>query len=88
MQYFATQKHESAKMKRIHELVERYRRDPITRKAYMTLEQELDIRYKKGRAEGADSKNKELAKAFRDRGVSIEIIEASTGLTPEEIKAL
>lgn len=50
----------------------------------MTLEQELEIRYKKG----LNDKNKELAKAFRDRGVSIEIIEASTGLTPEEIKAL
>lgn len=41
-----------------------------------------------GRAEGADSKNRELAKAFRDRGIAIEIIVESTGLSPEEIKAL
>lgn len=62
----------------------------------MTLEQELNIRYEKGvaegraegRAEGADSKNKELAKAFRDRGVAIDVIVESTGLSPEEIKAL
>lgn len=88
MQYFATQKHKSAKMKRIHELVERYRKDPITRMAYMTLEQELEIRYKKGRAEGADSKNRELAKGFRDAGFPIDAISKQTGLTPEEIKAL
>lgn len=84
MQYFATQKHESAKMRRIHELVEKYRRDPIAKKAYMTLEQELDIRYKKGE----EAKNMELAKGFRDDGVSLDIISKRTGLTPEEIKAL
>ena len=96
MQYFATQEHRSEKMERIHRLVERYRQDPVTRKAYMTLEQELDIRYKrgleKGRAEGvaegrADER-KELAKAFRDQGVSIDVIATSTGLTSEEIRAL
>lgn len=52
MQYFATQKCKSKKMKRIHDLVEQYHRDPFTKKAYMTLEQELKIRYKKGREEG------------------------------------
>jgi len=96
MQYFATQKHESAKMKRIHELVEKYRQDPIARKAYMTLEQELNLRYKKGfkegeakgEARGADAKNRELAKDFRDDGVPLEIISKRTGLTPEEINAL
>lgn len=41
-----------------------------------------------GRAEGAESKNRELARSFRDRGVDLDIIAASTGLTPEEIKAL
>lgn len=41
MQYFATQEHGSAKMKRIHDLVEQYRKDPITKKACMTLEQEI-----------------------------------------------
>lgn len=88
MQYFATQKHESAKMKRIHELVERYRKDPITRKAYMTLEQELEIRYKKGRKEGRAEANRELAKGFRDDGFPVEAIAKRTGLTSEEIRAL
>lgn len=41
-----------------------------------------------GRAEGADSKNRELAKAFRDDGFPIEAISKRTGLTPEEIAAL
>lgn len=41
-----------------------------------------------GRAEGADSTKKELAKAFRDDGISLEIISKRTGLSPEEIKAL
>ncbi len=58
----------------------------------MTLEQELNIKFKKGReegrAEGADEKNRELAKAFRDAGVSVNVISEKTGLTPEEIKAL
>lgn len=92
MRYFSTKECVSAKMRRIHDLVEKYRKDPTTRKAYMTLEQELNIRYKKGRAEGraegVDSRNRELAKAFRDDGVSLEIISKRTGLTPEEIKAL
>ena len=92
MQYFATQKHESEKLKRIQELVEKYRKDPITRKAYMTLEQELNIRYKKGvkegRAEGADLKNRQLAKGFRDDGFPLEAIAKQTGLTKEEILAL
>ncbi len=92
MQYFATQEHESAKMKRIHDLVEQYRKDPVTRKAYMTLEQELNIRYKKGlkagREEGADAAKRELAKAFRDAGFPIDIISEKTGLTLEQIQAL
>lgn len=96
MRYFATKTCESEKMKRIHNLVKWYRQDPATKKAYMTLEQELNIRYEKdvaegraeGRAEGADSKNRELAKAFRDDGISLEIISKRTGLSPEEIKAL
>ena len=100
MQYFATQEHRSEKMERIHRLVERYRQDPVTRKAYMTLEQELDIRYKRGLekglergrsegvAEGRADERKELAKAFRDQGVSIDVIATSTGLTSEEIRAL
>lgn len=92
MQYFATKQSGSEKMDRIRRLVEKYRQDPAARKAYMTLEQEFNIRYKKGRAEGraegADFRNRELAKGFRDDGVSIEVIAKRTGLTPEEIKAL
>lgn len=100
MQYFATKKCKSAKMKRIHNLVKWYRQDPATKKAYMTLEQELNIRYEKGvadgrkkgreegREEGINTRNKELAKAFRDHGVDINVIVNSTGLTIEEIKAL
>lgn len=88
MQYFATKKCESEKMKRIHELVEKYRMDPAARKAYMTLEQELNIRYKKGVKEGREEACKDLAKAFRDDGFPIEAIAKRTGLTPEEIKAL
>ena len=91
-------------MRRIHSLVEDYRKDPATRKAYMTFEQEMKILYRdslekgreqgraegreQGRAEGADSTKKELAKAFRDDGISLEIISKRTGLSPEEIKAL
>ena len=92
MQYFATKQSGSEKMDRIRRLVEKYRQDPAARKAYMTLEQEFNIRYKKGRAEGraegADSRNRALAKGFRDDGVSSEVIAKRTGLTPEEIKAL
>lgn len=41
-----------------------------------------------GLFQGADAKNKELAKGFRDDGIPLEIISKRTGLTPEEIKAL
>lgn len=44
--------------------------------------------YLQGKEEGADAKNKELAKAFRDDGVPLEIISKRTGLTLEEIQAL
>ncbi|MCQ2109429.1 MAG: hypothetical protein MJZ05_11785 [Fibrobacter sp.] len=84
MQYFATKKCESKKMERIHELVEKYRKDPAAKKAYMTLEQELNIREKRTRAE----ERKILAKGFRDAGISLEVIAQQTGLSPEEIKAL
>ena len=84
MQYFATKNCESEKIKRIHELVEIYRRDPITKKAYMTLEQELNLRYEKG----TKDKTKELAKGFRDAGFPVEAIAKQTGLTKEEILAL
>lgn len=41
-----------------------------------------------GRNEGRAEANKELAKGFRDAGVSVEVISKQTGLTPEEIQAL
>ena len=41
-----------------------------------------------GLSQGADAKNKELAKGFRDDGFPLEAIAKRTGLTPEEIKAL
>ncbi|MCL4103240.1 hypothetical protein SAMN05720766_1325 [Fibrobacter sp. UWH9] len=50
----------------------------------MSLEQKLNIREKKG----AEAKNKELAKDFRDAGISLEVIAQQTGLSPEEIKTL
>ncbi|MCQ2125198.1 MAG: Rpn family recombination-promoting nuclease/putative transposase [Fibrobacter sp.] len=84
MQYFATQKHESVKMKRIHDLVERYRKDPATKKAYMTLEQELNLRYKKG----VDDEKRRLAKAMLAEGDSVEKVARCTGLTPDQINAL
>lgn len=64
MQYFATQKCETVRMKRIHELVEKYHMDPATRKAYMTLEQELNLRYKHGFKEGRE----DSAEAFLREG--------------------
>lgn len=39
-------------------------------------------------AEGIKSRNLELAKSFRDRGVAIDVIAESTGLDPKEIMAL
>ncbi len=40
------------------------------------------------REQGEDSKNRENAKAFRDLGVDISIIQKATGLSEEEIRAL
>lgn len=68
MQYFATQKCETVRMKRIHDLVEKYHMDPATRKAYMTLEQELNLRYKHGFKEGREEGRTECAEAFLREG--------------------
>ncbi len=43
---------------------------------------------KEGKEEGRKERALEIAKAFLENGVSIDIIAASTGLTEEEIKAL
>jgi len=84
MEYFDTKKSDSDKMKRIQELVKKYRMDPAAKKAYMTLEQELDIRYRKGRKD----EKRSLAKAMLAEGDSVEKIARCTGLSAEEIKAL
>lgn len=92
LKYFATDEVSSAVTKAIQSKVDFFHKDPKTRSDYMTfeamLEEERDEAREEGRAEGADSRNKELAKAFRDRGVAIDVIVDSTGLTSEEIKAL
>ena len=44
--------------------------------------------YLQGKEEGAEAKNKELAKAFRDDGFPLEAVSKRTGLSPEEIRAL
>ncbi|WP_407441074.1 hypothetical protein [Fibrobacter sp.] len=41
-----------------------------------------------GRAEGAKAKAREMAKALKDKGVAINIIADSSGLSEDEIKAL
>jgi len=71
-------------MKKIHELVERYRKDPITRKAYMTLEQELDLWYRKGRKE---EKQATARKMLAKQMPIAEIIEL-TDLSESEVLAL
>lgn len=88
MQYFATKQGSSSKMKHIQDLVEKYRRDPVAKKAYMTLEQELDIRYKKGREEGRKDKALEMARAMLAKGKPVSEIIEFTGLSEEEVKAL
>lgn len=44
--------------------------------------------YLQGKAEGRAEANKELAKAYRDEGIPIEVISRQSGLSFEEIKAL
>ena len=43
---------------------------------------------REGRAEGVDSRNRELAKGFRDAGFPVDAISQQTGLTVEDIIAL
>ena len=43
---------------------------------------------KTGLARGAAQEKREIAKKFKDSGISIEVIARNTGLTPEEIKSL
>lgn len=88
MQYFATQKCETARMKRIHELVEKYRMDPATRKAYMTLEQELNLRYKHGFKEGREEGRTEGAEAFLREGDSVERVARILKLPLEKVQEI
>ena len=43
---------------------------------------------KTGLARGAAQEKREIAKKFKDSGISIEVIARNTGLTPEEIESL
>ena len=43
---------------------------------------------REGRAEGVDSRNRELAKGFREDGFPLEAISRRTGLSIDEILAL
>lgn len=96
MQYFATQKYESERIKRIHAFVERYRKDPVAKKAYMTLEQELNICYKKGLAEGlekgrAETRGEEkvaVARRMLAKGMSIAEIVELTAISEAEVLGL
>lgn len=92
LKYFATDEATSEATRKIQNQVDFYHRDPKTRSDYVTfkdmLEEEREEGREEGRAEGADATKRELAKAFRDAGVSLEIIAQQTGLSAEEIKAL
>ncbi|WP_139260297.1 hypothetical protein [Fibrobacter sp. UWH9] len=92
MQYFATQKYESERIKRIHAFVERYRNDPVAKKAYMTLEQELNIRYKKGLEKGrAETRGEEkaiIARNLLKMKMSVKDISTATGLSEAEVLGL
>ena len=52
------------------------------------LEDERDEGRAEGLAEGAKAKAREMAKALKDKGVAINIIADSSGLSEDEIKAL
>ncbi|MCQ2124838.1 MAG: hypothetical protein MJZ25_11690 [Fibrobacter sp.] len=66
-------------------IFKKYRMDPAARKAYMTLEQELNIRCKKLIKE----EKQRIAKALVAQGkLTVSEIAEISGLSPEEIKAL
>ncbi len=88
LKYFATDEATSDATKAIEDMVDFYHKDPKTRSDYMTFEAMLEEERDEAREEGADAKNKEIAKAFRDDGFPLEAIAKRTGLTPEEIQAL
>jgi len=84
LKYFATDEVSSEITRAIQNQVEFYHKDPKTRSDYMLFKDMLEMERDEARAE----EKKKLAKAFRDRGVAIDVIVDSTGLTPEEIKDL
>ncbi|MDO4946264.1 MAG: Rpn family recombination-promoting nuclease/putative transposase [Fibrobacter sp.] len=88
LKYFATDEASSAATKAISDKVDFYHKDPKTRSDYMTFKDMLEDEREEGREEGRAEACKELAKGFRDAGISLEVIAKQTGLTPEEIKAL
>ena len=56
--------------------------------ALMTLEEELKIRYNRGREDGRREAMIETAKTMKADGISVEVICKYTGLTEEEINKL
>ncbi|SHH28423.1 hypothetical protein SAMN05720766_109136 [Fibrobacter sp. UWH9] len=54
----------------------------------MTLEQELNIRYKKGLAEGNDKANRATARRLLGMKMSVKDISTATGLSEAEVLEL
>ena len=77
-------------VKRIHEKVEEVNRDAEVTQIMMI--EELNIRwrygYDEGEAAGAAREKREIAKNFKQAGISIEVIAENTGLSCEEIEKL
>lgn len=80
LKYFATDEATSDATKKIHSQVDFYHNDPKTRSDYVKFKDMLE--------EEREEEKRLLAKAFRDRGVAIEVIADVTGLSADEIKAL
>ena len=51
-------------------------------------EEGIDFGFEKGRSEGREEERREMAKGFRDAGISLELIARQTGLSEEEIRKL
>ena len=92
MKYFATRSADSSEAETIKSQVAFYKTDTFIRNKYMTYEYDLHQSKEEGRAEGVAegiAKAKaDMAKGFRNAGISLEIISKQTGFTIEEIKAL
>jgi predicted transposase/invertase (TIGR01784 family) len=60
----------------------------IDLKVYRDLKGVIDTAFEEGKLEGQIKRNIEIAKALKSRGISIQIISQTTGLTIEEIEKL